>query len=83
MTDMTKRWTPEEDAIIKAHYRAMGPTRMEDAKLLDRTSKAIRDRARKIGAQTGVPVKPSPKVIDRKHGEGVGIVSSVWDLAKR
>lgn len=82
MTDMTRRWTPEEDAIMREHYIKMGPTALYKSGMIDRTIRAMRDRSEVLRLRQGHP-RGRRKNPDIKHGEGIGIASSVWDLAKR
>lgn len=83
MTDMTRRWTPEEDAIMREHYIRMGPTALYKSGMIDRTIRAMRDRSEVLKLRQGHPRGRRKTPAELKHGESIGIVCSVWELAKR
>ena len=82
MTDTTRKWTPEEDEILRQHYVKIGPTALHYSGLIDRTIRALKDRSTFLKLRQGSPRgrRANP---DIKNGEGIGIACSVWDLAKR
>jgi hypothetical protein len=81
MTDMTRKWTPEEDAIIRERYEAMGPRYLFELGLMDCTYQAIRDRAAKLGCKSSVP--PGRRRVKAQTDRVVIVARSVWDLANR
>ena len=80
MTDMTRRWTPEEDEILRRHYLTMGPTALSMSGMIDRTIRAMRDRSGVLKIRTGQP-SGKRKKIEKPASEPIGAVSSIWQLA--
>lgn len=61
VTDMPKRWTPEENAVLHKHYKTRGADWCADH--LGRTLAATRFQASRIGAAAR---KPSVDGVERK-----------------